>query len=364
MPTTETEGAKAAREDEGPVTRADSTSTENPAPAGHPAATELALEDLGLSKRWLNLLLGAGLESTQDLLDLLAEGESAFLAIPRIGGVALKEVQERLAAHGLLENRYAGEETGREQEGAGVAEHNANPGVGATEQKREAMEDQTANTESASSTQSEKAEELQISFVVRLVVDEQGQPKRTEIEPSKKEIEPGRFKRLDGQELVSYIEEYISSVITPEARPSAAPPPREAARKIPEPVITQPFLTISDVRVLREGVASLTPPPLGAGQAFVVQVRFRIDGPGATSIAAQHPACRIEIYASPMAGTGGQKLFSDTKEMSGDGPEYSLEIPVAGLDAGTHLLHTVIAIFEPTKLLGTHKGTAVRVSGP
>ncbi len=93
------------------------------------------------------------------------------------------------------------------------------------------------------------------------------------------------------------------------------------------------------------------------------QVRFRIVGPGASSIAAQHPACRTEIYASPMAGKDGRMLVTHKAKMSKDDPEYSVEIHVPGLAAGTYLLHTVIGIFEPTRLLGTHKGTVVRVLG-
>lgn len=68
-----------------------------------PVAGETSLEDLELSTRVVNVLTDAGLETAQDILDVLAEGEAEFLSIPGAGGKTLEEVQERLAEKGFLE---------------------------------------------------------------------------------------------------------------------------------------------------------------------------------------------------------------------------------------------------------------------
>lgn len=73
------------------------------------SASDVVLETLGLSTRAANVLVDAGLETAQDLLDKLQEGESEFLSIPGAGGKTLEEVQERLAEAGLLDLDEEGE---------------------------------------------------------------------------------------------------------------------------------------------------------------------------------------------------------------------------------------------------------------
>jgi small subunit ribosomal protein S16 len=65
--------------------------------------TEVSLEELGLSARVLNVLTEAGLSNAQDMLDKLAEGKDAVLAIPGLGGKSLEEIEEALRARGFLE---------------------------------------------------------------------------------------------------------------------------------------------------------------------------------------------------------------------------------------------------------------------
>lgn len=65
--------------------------------------TEMTLKELGLSARVLNILTAAGLSTAQDLLDKLAEGKDAVLAIPGLGGKSMEEIEEALRARDLLE---------------------------------------------------------------------------------------------------------------------------------------------------------------------------------------------------------------------------------------------------------------------
>lgn len=75
------------------------------------------------------------------------------------------------------------------------------------------------------STPEEEAIEQRISFIVRLTVDERGQPRRTEIEHAqsgKKETFPG----LDVQRLVAFMKACISLPNHPETDdpPDTSPP--------------------------------------------------------------------------------------------------------------------------------------------
>ncbi|HUV74870.1 MAG TPA: DNA-directed RNA polymerase subunit alpha C-terminal domain-containing protein [Anaerolineae bacterium] len=65
--------------------------------------SEMTLEELGLSARVLNILTAAGLSTAQDLLDKLAEGKDAVLAIPGLGGKSMEDIEEALRARGLLD---------------------------------------------------------------------------------------------------------------------------------------------------------------------------------------------------------------------------------------------------------------------
>jgi small subunit ribosomal protein S16 len=67
------------------------------------SAGDVLIEALGLSTRAANVLVDAGLETAQDLLDKLQEGDAEFLSIPGAGGKTLEEVEERLSEAGLLD---------------------------------------------------------------------------------------------------------------------------------------------------------------------------------------------------------------------------------------------------------------------
>ncbi len=82
---------------------AEAEAAEEVAEEAAPSPAQVTLEELGLSTRVVNVLQEAGLETAQDLLDKLAEGEAEFLALPGVGGKALEEVKERLAERGWLE---------------------------------------------------------------------------------------------------------------------------------------------------------------------------------------------------------------------------------------------------------------------
>jgi hypothetical protein len=76
------------------------------------------------------------------------------------------------------------------------------------EQARKAMEAQVENTKLPPTTLGEEGAERRVTFIIRLTVDERGQPRRAEIEHAqsgKKETFPG----LDVQRLAAFMEAFI-----------------------------------------------------------------------------------------------------------------------------------------------------------
>jgi small subunit ribosomal protein S16 len=74
-----------------------------PAPAEAEPVPDIAVEDLDLSTRVVNVLSEAGIETVQDLLTKLEEGREAALAIPGLGEKSLDEIEASLRARDLLE---------------------------------------------------------------------------------------------------------------------------------------------------------------------------------------------------------------------------------------------------------------------
>ncbi len=73
------------------------------APAEAEPVPDIAIGELDLSTRVVNVLRGAGIETVQDLLTKLEEGREAALAIPGLGEKSLDEIEASLRARDLLE---------------------------------------------------------------------------------------------------------------------------------------------------------------------------------------------------------------------------------------------------------------------
>ncbi len=131
--------------------------------------------------------------------------------------------------------------------------------------------------------------EKRVSFVVRVTVDERGEPRRTEVEHArsgKKEI----FPALDVQRLAAF----VKACILPAPR-------RMTIRKFTKRAVS---LTVSEVKVFRAkspGIMTLT---LDPDEDFVVQAHFQLQGPDALSLAADEFPYEMKVYANEV--TSGQ----------------------------------------------------------
>ena len=317
-------------------------SAEAPATTEKPVASELSLEELGLSKRGLNLLKDAGLQNAQDLLDALAQGEDELREIEGIGNKAMEEILERLAAVGLLEPAGSEVDANEEHQAIVEAEQITNEGAGASAQMREAIEEKPENTESPSTVQQERPQVLPTSFVVRLTVDEEGQV-RTEIEHTKTD-KKDTFPGLDGQRLVAFMEKRIT-------------PPDTV-----EPSITSEPLEIFDVRVTREESADATALKLDRHETFWVNLRFQLGGEGAPSVAAQESSYQVEVLASDVISGSSTLLTTKEGKLAREKLEYPVQFQASGLPAGLYRLLTLVKVQGETRMFGHHEGPVIRVA--
>lgn len=338
-----------------------------------PVAGEMSLEALGLSTRVGDVLSKAGLETAQDILDRLADGEAEFLAIRDIGPKALEEVQQQLTAKGLQNAGHEQPELERENQvrnkiGAELHETEEALAAAQAESKREQREKDKAekaslkvqeaervtavNAELPVAASGENSEEKPVSFVVRVTVDERGNVRRTEVKHAKTGTKVV-FPDLDGHKLTTFIMKHIRPPVATEirAKPSVsepiAPPPAPAT-----------ILTIADIKIADNGAGFFLTPD----EAFVVENRFRLDGPEAASLAAREVAFEVKVYAKSVASGKTTFLAADDGNLVEGDLEYTAEMDVPGLSPGSYRLDTLVLLQEPANMVEYHEGPIFPVS--
>lgn len=203
--------------------------------------------------------------------------------------------------------------------------------------------------------------EQRVSFVVRLTVDEQGQPRRTEIEHAqsgKKEV----FPALDVQRLVSFIQACISP-ISPKPATPAAPPPARACAPMSTTSPSAVSLTITDVQVFPIGTPSIIALTLNSDEGFTIQTRFRLQGPDAPSLAAQAFSFKVKVYIKEVTSNMSKLLSAYSAKLVKDVLEYTTQTQPLSLPGGLYRPTTLVTLDTPIKLAGFLDGPVVQVAG-
>jgi hypothetical protein len=204
--------------------------------------------------------------------------------------------------------------------------------------------------------------EQRISFVVRLTVDAQGQPRRTEVEhvqSGKKET----FSALDVQRLAAFMNICISTPAIPESATDPAPPPVKAAAPKPGPPRLASSLDVSSIQVSRMGSPDMTTLTLTGGEAFMIQAHFQLRGPAAPACTAQGSTFEVKVYANNITSGKRSLLAAHKANLVKDVLDYTAYIEARGLPPGEYHLVTVVTIREPIGMLGYHEGPIVEVAG-
>lgn len=328
-------------------------------------SSKISLQELGLSARVVSALHDAKLETAQDILDILAEGEAQFRAIPGIGEKAAIEVRQQLLANGLLEIEDETAEVERERH---ARTNHAHESTRKTPPEAEKMTT-TAAANPKSSLISPRGEgvEQRISFVVRLTVDERGRPRRTEVEHAqsgKKEV----FPALDGHRLAAFMKASIEHPAAQESESASAPLPERVEMATPQQQVAPPEgpgirLRISTVNVSRSGVPGGMTLMLSPDEAFIVEVNFHLEGIEAPSLASQNAAYEIVFMAHEVTSGMSTSLTTYKGNLVEGVLNYKDEMPVYGLPAGLYRLVTLVKLQEPVMMVAHHEGTVFQVMG-
>lgn len=228
---------------------------------------------------------------------------------------------------------------------------------------RKASQGEVKNTKLPLPTPEGKDTEQRVSFVVRLTVDEQGRPRRTEIEHAKsgqKEV----FPILDGQRLVAFIQAHLSPQVTSELHATLEPLPaitKATSLGSPRPNAN---LILSEVRVLQKGTSGNIALMLDADEACEVQVRFQLLGSQAHTVTAQESSYEMRVYAQGVTSGSFTLLTRHQANLVNGILEYTLLAPVPGLSPGFYRLLTVVTVFSPTPIASYYEGPAFEVQPP
>ena len=301
-----------------------------------PVIDEMSLKELGLSSRIVDVLNKAGLRTVKDVLGVLSQGEAEMLAISGVGDKTLAKIQERLAEKGLLVSELT--EVKQDPE----AEEKAEP----LPVENEHVQPETSVSEPVSTKLGKNGSERRVSFIVRLTVDEQGQPRRTEIEHAqsgKKET----FPALDVQRLAAFIERSIQPISSP---PVSKKPP-----------VTINPLNLLDVRVSRMDTPDQTAMIINHDESFMIQVDFQLQDTAVFSLGGREVPYEIKIFVHEVT-SGKYTLLATHKETLLEGVlEYAPRMQVPGLEPGLYRLMTLITVDVSVGMGGYHEGPMIRV---
>lgn len=289
-----------------------------------------------------------------------AEADAALTRAKEEERARLKAEEALARAQGAL----AGARAKLEQErlSRAEAEHARAEAETTLAEARKAIGAKTENTTPPRKPRGEEEGEQRISFIVRLTIDERGQPRRTEVEHAqsgKKET----FPALDVQRLGAFMEMCISPPLIPE--PATPPVPSLLTKEAltPGPLGPASGLTVSDVQVFRTGALRVGALVLSPDEAFVVRARFRLHGREAPSLTAQESSFVMKVSAYEVTSGTSTLLITCRENLVNDILEYTPQALAPGLPPGLYRLGTLVTLQAPTRMVGYHDGPIVHVFG-
>jgi hypothetical protein len=204
--------------------------------------------------------------------------------------------------------------------------------------------------------------EHRVSFVIRVTVDEQGQPRRTEVEHArsgKKEI----FPTLNVEKLATFMRACIGSPI--QSEPVSTTSPSTARPEMPTPQLDGRLsrVAISEVNIFRDNTPGIMTLTLKPDEDILVQIHFRLEGPDASSATAQESSFQIKVFAQELTG-GTSKLLTIYKaNLVNDVLEYAPQVKIPGLSPGIYHLIIWVTLRTPMRLAAYHESLVIHVYG-
>lgn len=201
--------------------------------------------------------------------------------------------------------------------------------------------------------------EQSVIFVIRLVVDERGQTKRTvikHVQSSKEDV----FASFDVQRLVDFITSTIAPISTPEEQePIAQINPlssKESRTRNPEVA-----LKIKDLQITctdKQGEPEII---FEAAKPIFIQTLFQIDESDSLPEASRIIPYDINIYAMRIDDQSTSLIATESATLASGIYEYRSKIQIPGLPAGLFRLVNVLSLRTPVNIARGVQGPFVQI---
>lgn len=201
-------------------------------------------------------------------------------------------------------------------------------------------------------------EEKRVSFIVRLTVNERGDPLRTEIEHAQtrtKKIIPA----FEPQQVADFIQSCIIAVKEPEAE--AEPPvKRKAGEQVKEGI----QLVLSQVKVWRPGNPGRMALNISAGEMPFAQIDFQLEGTDSPALTEKRLVYEVKLYAKEISSEKSRLLGEQKGELAAGITSYRSQLRIRRLEPGIYRLMATVDIPEIPGLVSYQEGHFVRVAQP
>jgi hypothetical protein len=205
-----------------------------------------------------------------------------------------------------------------------------------------------------------QSEAKRVSFVVRITVDKNGQPGRTEVEGVENNKKQN-FLNLDGEQLVTFMKACIFPESNLKTRSSIAPFQEKEVSSIQAPHTLNFSLSITDVRAFRPANSDYSPLIYNSEEAFIVQTRFQLKGIDALLITSQESPYVVKVFFNEVTSSKSWLWTTHRTHLTRDLLEYSVLVDVSGLPTGLYRLFTVVTLGESFKMAQFYSNIIIQV---
>ena len=216
-------------------------------------------------------------------------------------------------------------------------------------------------SESGQRMAGEDGGERRLSFVVRMMLDERGEPRRTEIEYMQTQpdnVQPRRnksFNTLNGDQLVAFMRSCIPPLNPPAASPPQPIPP-------PDLLLGRFDLGVSNTKVFEKNTGDAATLSVRRDEAFMVETCFELRGEDGAFGWLQDSDYEISVYVDEIGGSRYQLIASSYGHFQKDTRAYRARMEAEGLPPGVYRLVTLVTIPGPEMRKGYVEGPIILVS--
>lgn len=175
----------------------------------------------------------------------------------------------------------------------------------------------------------------------------------------------------DGEGQVAFMKAYAVPTASPptEARASNPEPSLPPAFPLPKPASPAPELqrqtvelTVSQIGMFHIGEPDALALNLSPEEAFVIQVRFQLQGPDAPALTDQESSYETKVYATNATGGSRKLLATQRGKLVKDILSYTAQMQVPGMSPGLYRLFTLVTLGSPGNLASYRDGPIVEVN--